>query len=866
MKSKNLGWLGGSLKLAALLCLAVLPACTLEGVRIRRNGLISSQTVTITSPEVIAHGDFNDDTIPDWIISTPSGVTVFVTVIGSDPNQTFHDAIDIPFPEQVGAVKGGNLDRQAIEDLVMQTPSGMIFVLNPVLPSAGVPTQFVSAPVVFGPDSFCTDDFDGDGDDDIAVCMQTSPDPSTLRVYINATPPGQSTIPAHWQLQQTIQDLPAPNFAFDFTSVSAGRINNDAHPDLLVCGHAGCYALAGNGDGTFDPIDPSTGATIKGGALSAGAVPGVTGVIAGLLQDLDRDGDSDMVLNVLSTQPSQIVRLGNGTGTFGPSQFFGGGVTGHRSPVIADFNGDGTLDIVTLVSASSTTLASNQLCLTLVNTDGTLQPTLCTPTMFRPTSAAIFQPDPDELPGLIVTAKFDNRAMLHRNIGGSLRGLQRFNAAGTGGARDIAVGDLTGDGYPDVYFSTMSSFNQVLVNRGDGSGRVDAAPIAGRNASNLSPIVYVPRPGLAAGTVVLARAANSSLFFSEIVDNGGKPQFRFPSSSVLALPGVPRDIIAGDFNGDSVLEPLALLSTANPGVAVAFQGAAGVFATPQGFDLSGADTPQGWWTSAGLIESAAGADGLAVCGPGGAGVLINNGAGFDFFPAMDSNFSGGVRVASGDLNGDGRADLVVARSLGATTGALAVVLDIGSTGQNPTFGPPTTINLIGSPGGLGLSDLDNDGDLDIGVVCNDGSPTQQWAVTLLNDGGGLFPPEDTTTHLSGTTPRDLILADLHNPSGVRGVQPSTAGAEFVIASGGPPATNFEGVLVLMNQADFAAPPSCPGDADGDRVVNFGDVVAVLQRWGTTPSAFGPGDANGDARVDFSDIIEVLRNWARVCVQ
>ncbi|MDX2116367.1 MAG: hypothetical protein SFZ24_12225, partial [Planctomycetota bacterium] len=63
---------------------------------------------------------------------------------------------------------------------------------------------------------------------------------------------------------------------------------------------------------------------------------------------------------------------------------------------------------------------------------------------------------------------------------------------------------------------------------------------------------------------------------------------------------------------------------------------------------------------------------------------------------------------------------------------------------------------------------------------------------------------------------------------------------------------------------LTAPPPCTGDANGDRQINFADIISVLQAWGTTPPAFGLGDANGDARVDFGDVIAVLQGWGAAC--
>ncbi len=61
------------------------------------------------------------------------------------------------------------------------------------------------------------------------------------------------------------------------------------------------------------------------------------------------------------------------------------------------------------------------------------------------------------------------------------------------------------------------------------------------------------------------------------------------------------------------------------------------------------------------------------------------------------------------------------------------------------------------------------------------------------------------------------------------------------------------------------PPPCPGDANGDGVVNFGDITSVLVNFGNNylPGT-GPGDANRDGVVNFSDVTSVLVNFGAVC--
>ncbi|MDX2114336.1 MAG: hypothetical protein SFZ24_01775 [Planctomycetota bacterium] len=58
-----------------------------------------------------------------------------------------------------------------------------------------------------------------------------------------------------------------------------------------------------------------------------------------------------------------------------------------------------------------------------------------------------------------------------------------------------------------------------------------------------------------------------------------------------------------------------------------------------------------------------------------------------------------------------------------------------------------------------------------------------------------------------------------------------------------------------------APPACPGDANGDLVVDFGDITVVLAAWQTA----GPvGDVTNDGAVNFGDITEVLNRFGTSC--
>ncbi len=62
----------------------------------------------------------------------------------------------------------------------------------------------------------------------------------------------------------------------------------------------------------------------------------------------------------------------------------------------------------------------------------------------------------------------------------------------------------------------------------------------------------------------------------------------------------------------------------------------------------------------------------------------------------------------------------------------------------------------------------------------------------------------------------------------------------------------------------AAPITCPGDVNGDRVVNFFDLNILLGHFGQTVTAGTLGDLNNDARVDFLDLNILLSFFGAAC--
>ncbi len=76
--------------------------------------------------------------------------------------------------------------------------------------------------------------------------------------------------------------------------------------------------------------------------------------------------------------------------------------------------------------------------------------------------------------------------------------------------------------------------------------------------------------------------------------------------------------------------------------------------------------------------------------------------------------------------------------------------------------------------------------------------------------------------------------------------------------------------VLGNQSQLyrldvvaSALPPCPGDANGDRVINFQDLNIVLGQFGQSGPGLA-GDVTGDGTVNFSDLNLVLSNFGISC--
>jgi fibronectin-binding autotransporter adhesin len=236
-----------------------------------------------------------------------------------------------------------------------------------------------------------------------------------------------------------------------------------------------------------------------------------------------------------------------------------------------------------------------------------------------------------------------------------------------GGAR-VAVGDVNGDGHPDL-----------IVGAGAGSPPTIAL-YSGVNGSSLGSFLAFPE-GFTSGVYVAAGDFNRDGYADIVVGAGatGAPNVKVFSGrdgSVLhnffaydfgATGGVR--VAAGDVNGDGVADIIVALGpTYGPDIRV-FDGVSlalldEFFAYPAAF-TGGVFVASADLNGDGHADIITGTDAV-----GQANVAVFSGtnhASLGSFFAYAPVFTGGVRVAAGDIDGDGKPEIVTASGSGITT-------------------------------------------------------------------------------------------------------------------------------------------------------------------------------------------------------
>jgi len=284
----------------------------------------------------------------------------------------------------------------------------------------------------------------------------------------------------------------------------------------------------------------------------------------------------------------------------------------------------------------------------------------------------------------------------------------------------------------------------ILLGSGGGVFRGGSTLTTGKNPCSIA-VADFNGDGHADLAVVNDSANNISIFLGN-GDGTFATAVNYPAGSV------PTAIATGDFNGDGKLD-LVVVNAFSGKLQILFGNGDGSFQAPVAVSTGQQDP---FWVAVGDFDGDGKLD-LAVADyfNGDINVLVGNGDGTFRAPV---NYPAGDHpefVAIGDFNGDGKVDLAIANfgEFGTpdTTKAVSVLIGNG----DGTFQPAVNYAAGANPTAIAVGDLDGDGKADL-IVANSSSGNIS---ILIGNGDGTF--QQPFNLGVGTNPQSLLAADLN---------------------------------------------------------------------------------------------------------
>jgi hypothetical protein len=399
-------------------------------------------------------------------------------------------------------------------------------------------------------------------------------------------------------------------------------------------------------------------------------------------------------------------------------------------------------------------------------------------------------------------------------------------SVGSGFSRNVALGDLDGDGDIDAFVGEVNRPDTIWFNEGNGT------------FSN-------------SGQALGESLGTNSVALGDLDGDGDLDAF---VGRWLTQSGPKADTVwfnngSGFFTiSDQILENIESVS-----VALA--------------DLDGDGDLDAWSSKSGYDD-----------------ILLNNGNGV-FTRSSQPDISLGFGVGLGDLDGDGDTDAWVLnyerskilindgtgyftptdQELGTRWSNSVTLGDIDDDGDldawlTANFGDPNTVWLNDGTGSftdsgqdlvnensqsVALGDLDSDGDLDALI----GNETQDPNVVLINNGMGFF--SDSKQRLGSSTTYSVALGDLDNDGDLdawaanygtaskvwyneiiidTGVCCSPCGCATMTTELSDLCEQLGGVYISDGSCD-ECPSKCTGDLDNNGIIDGADLSQLLSAWG-----------------------------------
>lgn len=371
----------------------------------------------------------------------------------------------------------------------------------------------------------------------------------------------------------------------------------------------------------------------------------------------------------------------------------------------------------------------------------------------------------------------NNISILLGNGDGTFRSAVNYAVAGNPDA--IAIGDLNLDGKPDLVVANRSSMT-VLLNNGDGSFRTLTAPVGlGPGASIV--VADFNRDGKPDVAVAI---------YNELLILLGNGDGTFQTPRHYATVAATPFLVVADFNSDGSFDlAVGNDNTLQPVITIFLGNGDGTFQPQPAYNLG---VPI-YWLAVGDVNGDGKQD-LVATTPFGPSVRVALGNGDGTFQPAKAYYADGVSVqaALGDINGDGKTDIVVTDFFSAVN----VLLGFG---DGSFQSPEGSFDVGDGPEGITGGDFNGDGKLDLAVADSNyyGSGSSDVAV-LLGNGDGTF--QSATKYQAGNGPFGIAAGDFNN-DGIIDIAVADRNATAFCSSG-----QMGGLHILLGNGDGTFQP------------------------------------------------------------
>jgi hypothetical protein len=640
---------------------------------------------------------------------------------------------------------------------------------------------------------------------------------------------------------------PPPGSSVASQTIAGGDFNGDGFPD------AASLTVTRGQISVF--LGDATGVLSLKASYNIGASP--ASVIAA---DFNGDGKLDLIIadsgvSGSTDRGSIVVLIGNGDGTFQtPARYTAG--TSPVSVAVADFNGDGRLDLAVANSQSAS------VSILLGVGDGTFRSS--TPFLVDngPRSIVTADFNADGKPDLAVSNSIsDSIAILLGNGDGTFQDPISFPVAA--GPGFLASGDFNHDGKADLAVLFDAS-NTLSIFLGSGDGFL-ARPVSYVVGTSTASLALVDLEG--DGTIDILAPDSSS---RRILILRGKPEGTFGAAPLYPVGAVPASVVAADFNGDGNAD-LVIPNRGSSDYSILLGKGDGTFRVLPRAALFDPDSPPrpsavgvGDFNGDGIPDLA-----IAIGAPLDR-VTILLGRGDGTF-RTGGNFKTGADPASivvADFNGDGNLDLATAnlnQTSSSDFGNVTVLLGNG----DGTFSVPVGYDAGARPFAITAGDFNNDGILDLAIgSAGDPAVQQPPAVALfLGQGDGTFQPAQyviaAASRVASARAGSIAAGDLNLDGNLDLV--FSASSSIAILTGAGDGTFQATTIPTSSPASSLAIADINGSGPRDLLITHAgdDVSYILGNGDGTfqPEAHIPGgaspvwaavsDFNGDGKQDLA---------------